>query len=258
MKTIICILLVGLLSSLGCSGSDDVTSTTSTAVGEASPVTPFGIIDILDPSYQWTPVPGATRYRLLVHDRNETAVIDEWYTAEESGCESEEVLCTVNPGIVSVYENTWKIQACANQVCGQWSETLHYDVSPTPVSTETRFTYNADGSTTDNSTGLMWAHVDSIAMFTSWAEAISYCNDLVHASGHSDWRLPSLYAQVSFLRGIWKNSDEAYEPYWTTTERWGPEDPSMVWCVYPGNLATTYRLKDVSCCARAWPVRDYP
>ena len=257
MKTIICILLVGLLSSLGCSGSDDVTSTTSTAVGEASPVTPFGIIDILDPSYQWTPVPGATRYRLLVHDRNETAVIDEWYTAEESGCESEEVLCTVHPGIVSVYENTWKIQACANQICGQWSEPLHYEVSPTPVSTETRFTFNSDGTITDNSTRLMWAHGDSIAV-ESWAEAISYCNDLVDASGYSDWRLPSLYAQVSLLDYLYKGGGgEAVLPYWTTTERWGPEDPSMVWCVYPESPAK-YELKDVSCWLRAWPVRDYP
>ena len=136
MNKIICILVVGLLGFLGCSGSDN--DGTSTFAGEASPVTPFGIIDILDPSYQWTPVPGASRYRLLVQDANqastiqdtaENAVIDEWYTTEEAGCASEEVLCTVHPGIVNISENTWKVQACASQECGLWSEPLNYDIS---------------------------------------------------------------------------------------------------------------------------------
>jgi len=124
MKRIIGILLIGLLGFLGCGGSDDGTST---AIGEAIPVAPFGIIDTLDPLYEWTSVPWATKYRLLVQDANETVVIDEWYTAEDSGCASEEVLCTGHPGIVTVYENTWKVQACTNQECGLWSEPLRYE-----------------------------------------------------------------------------------------------------------------------------------
>lgn len=39
MKTIIGILLVGLLGFLGCSDSDDDTNT----IGEATPVAPFGV-----------------------------------------------------------------------------------------------------------------------------------------------------------------------------------------------------------------------
>jgi hypothetical protein len=129
MNKIIIILMFGLLGFLGCSDSDDGTSVVT---GEANPVAPFGIIDTLDPIYEWTSVPGATKYRLLVQDANEAVAIDEWYTAEESGCASEEVFCTVHPGIVSVYENTWKVQACAYQECGLWSEPLNYDVSPRP------------------------------------------------------------------------------------------------------------------------------
>ena len=139
MKTFISILLFGLLGFLGCSGSDDDTSSaTATFNGKASPVTPFGIIDILGPSYQWTPVPGASRYHLLVkgaiedsttQDSSETYVIDEWYTAEEAGCASEEVLCAVHPGIVTIGKNTWTVQACASQECGMWSNPLNFDYS---------------------------------------------------------------------------------------------------------------------------------
>ena len=260
MNKSIGILLIGFLGFLGCSDGDDGTSAVT---GEASPVTPFGIIDILDPSYQWTPVPGATRYRLLVQDANqastiqdtaENAVIDEWYTAEEAGCASEKVLCTVHPGIVTVGEHSWKVQACAPQECGFWSEPLNYDVSPTPVSTETRFTENGDGTVTDNNTRLMWAIDVGAIGITSWAGAISFCNDLVlPASGYSDWRLPTLYEISPLLEALSLHTEPIY--YWTSTERWGPEDPSMVWVVYTEGPFTAYGLRTVSCCAHAMPVR---
>jgi hypothetical protein len=95
MKTFIGILLLGFLGFLGCSGSNDATSTLpSTFTGKAVPVAPWAIIETSTPTYEWTSVPGATRYRLLVQetnqaatmqDTNETYIIDEWYTAEESG-----------------------------------------------------------------------------------------------------------------------------------------------------------------------------
>ena len=124
MKTIIGILLVGLLGFLGCSDSDDATRT----VGEAIPVAPFGTIETNTPTYKWTPVPGATRYRLLVQDANETAVTEEWYSAEDSGCASEDVLCMVTPDIEVFKENTWMVQACATDENCALSEPMKFFV----------------------------------------------------------------------------------------------------------------------------------
>jgi len=221
MKTIIGILLVSFLGFLGCDGSDDGTVT----VGEANPVAPFGTIDILDPIYEWTPVPWATKYRLLVQDANETVVIEEWYTAEESGCASEGVLCTVHPGVVTVDENTWKIQACANQECGLWSELLNYDVKPTLESTETRFTDYGYGTVKDNNTQLMWSKDADLCGMRDWYDSFRCCDDLSLAY-LNDWRLP----KVNELKSLTESG--VYEPalppghpftnvqsgyYWTST-----------------------------------------
>ncbi len=262
MKTFIGILLFGLLGFLGCSGSNDGTSTvTATFNGEASPVTPFGIIDILDPSYQWTPVPGASKYHLLVQeaiedsttqDSTETYIIDEWYTAEEAGCASEEVLCTVHPGIVTIDENTWKVQACSSQECGLWSEPLNYDVSPTPLSSETRFTFNGDGTFTDNYTTLMWTMTRHSGL-TTWEGAINFCNDLVLPDGgYSDWRLPTLYELYPLIleEGILPQDVHL----WTSTEVWGNEDPSMTYVVYSDG-SNKYKKHDVNDSGYGLPVR---
>ena len=62
MKKIIGILLIGLLSFLGCSDNDG----TNTFRGKATPVAPWAIIETTTPTYEWTPVSGATKYRLVV------------------------------------------------------------------------------------------------------------------------------------------------------------------------------------------------
>ena len=126
MKKIVAIVLISFVGFLGCSDGDDGTTT----VGEATPVAPFGIIETTTPIYEWTPVQGATKYRLLVQDTNqtssiqdtnETAIIDEWYTSEEAGCASEESLCMVTPNIEVTGENTFQVQACTNIEMVKWS-----------------------------------------------------------------------------------------------------------------------------------------
>ncbi len=91
MKTFIRILLVGFFCFLGCSSSNDDTKDTTRTVGQAIPVEPFGIEDVMTPTFGWTPVQEATKYHLLVQeaiqdsttqDTNETYIIYEWYTAE--------------------------------------------------------------------------------------------------------------------------------------------------------------------------------
>ena len=236
MKTIIGILLVGLLGFLGCSDGDDGTSAVT---GEAIPVAPFGITDILAPRYEWTPVPGATRYRLLVQDRNETAVIDEWYTAEESGCASEEVLCTVHPGIVTVDENTWKVQACANDDCGMWSEPLNYDMKPSLESTDDRFTDLGDGTVVDNNTHLRWVKQPYPHASYEYLDASKYCAAYAQADPEESWRVPTITELRSLIDT--QERDPALPPghpfnagqdeiYWTCTT--APSDwtfPNAIW-----------------------------
>jgi hypothetical protein len=204
MKTFIGILLFGLLGFLGCSGSNDGTSI---SVGEAHPVAPFGIMDTMTPTYEWTPVQEATRYRLIVveeaaggsttQDSPETYVIDEWHTAAEAGChDSEEGLCMVTPE-VELFNGgfTWKVLACAGEECGLWSETLNFEFT---AMNAPRFTDNGDDTVTDNNTKLIWSKNANLCGPIRWQEAIDYCSGLTHA-GYSYWRLPSISELTSLI-----------------------------------------------------------
>ena len=183
MKKIIGILLIGFMGCLGCSDNDDTTRT----VDQATPVAPFGIIDTQTPTYEWTPVSGATRYQLLVEE-NDVPVIEEWYTAEEVESASEDGLCSVTPEI-EVTGTTWKLLACAGEECGLWSDELQF--SFTVAGSSPRFTDHGDGTVTDNNTKLMWSQNANLSGTMYWQVAGSYCGVLTLA-GHSDWRLPSL------------------------------------------------------------------
>ena len=193
MKKIIGILLIGFLGFLGCSDSDDTTRT----VGQATPVSPFGIIETPSPTYEWTPVRWATKYRLVVQDTNqsstvqdsnETSIIDEWYAPEEADCTSEENLCMVTPEIEVIGENEFKILACVNEECGLWSDTLTFDFT---ALNGPRFTDNGDNTVTDNNTKLMWSKNANLTGSLDWQNAMSYCANLILAK-YSDWRLPSI------------------------------------------------------------------
>jgi hypothetical protein len=59
------------------------------------------------------------------------------------------------------------------------------------------YTDNADGTVTDNVTGLMWQQVVPQDTRT-YADAVAYCSTLALA-GHSDWRLPSVIELVSIV-----------------------------------------------------------
>jgi len=195
MKRTIGILLVSLLCFSGCGDSG---GGTSAVTGEAIPVAPFGITDTSTPTYEWTPVSGATRYRLTVQDTNqesttqntqETAIIDEWYTAEEAECASDDTLCSATPEI-EVTGNTWKVLACAGEECGLWSDELQFSYIE-GVPAPPRFTDNGDGTVTDNNTKLIWSKNANLCGWKNWQDACSYCAGLTLA-GHSDWRLPSI------------------------------------------------------------------
>jgi len=200
MKKIIGILLVGLLGFLGCSDNDDATNT----VGEAITVAPFGIVETSTPTYEWTPVPRATKYRLLVQDTNEvatiqdsneTSIIDQWYTAEEAGCDSEESLCMVTPDIEVFEENEFRVLACANEECGQWSELLKFDFS---VINGPRFIEIRDGIVMDNYTKVVWLKDAGQYDHKKWNDAWNYCGTIDLGHPYNSWSLPL----ISELRSL--------------------------------------------------------
>jgi hypothetical protein len=268
MKTFIGILLLGFLGFLGCSGSNDATSTLpSTFTGKAVPVAPWAIIETSTPTYEWTSVPGATRYRLLVQETNqaatmqdttETYIIDEWYTAEESGCASEDGLCMVTPDTEVIGENAWKVQACANEECGLWSGPMNFDHTAMNVP---RFTDNDDGTVTDSKTNLMWSKDANLLGGSMYMDAVQKCDEypVYGLGGYHDWRLPSMPELKSLIDT--SQSDPALPPgnpfinvqlyyYWTTMV----SEPDYHNVVYMdnGGVGFAYDWDELY----VWPVRS--
>lgn len=188
------IFLVSLLGFLGCSEGD---AGTAAVPGEANPITPFGIIDTMAPTFIWTPVTGATNYRLLVQDAADEVKVDKLYTAEESGCASEEISCTVHPDIITVGEHSWKVKACADQECGLWSEPSNYDMRPTAISSSDRYVKVSYGQAVEDTlTGLTWQRFSNT--YLTWPEADKYCEDL-ELVGSGEWHLPNLNEAYSLV-----------------------------------------------------------
>ena len=99
------------------------------------------------------------------------------------------------------------------------------------------FTDNADGTITDNITGLMWQKTDGGEM--TFENATTYCNNLVLA-GYSDWRLPTgieLYSINNLghlnpaLNTVYFTLTQA-EYWWTSEVR--VDDASKIWLVNAG------------------------
>ena len=247
MKTFIGILLIGLMGFLGCSDSGDTTRT----VDQATPVAPWAIIETSTPTYEWTPVKYAAKYRLIVQDTNqesttqdttESYIIDEWYTAEEAGCASEDGLCMVTPDIEVFEENTWRVQACAYQQCGLWSDALNFSV-PGDEFNEDRWTDNGDDTVTDRNTHLMWPKNADLFGLRTWSVARGMCQRL-NLSGYTDWRLPRMKERMYFRHPI-------------DAEDWGkatcPIDENHMY-----NAQNDYYWLDANegsaCCGRVWVV----
>jgi hypothetical protein len=99
------------------------------------------------------------------------------------------------------------------------------------------FTDNADGTITDNVTGLLWQKTPDPSS-GSWGEALGYCNSLNSSNfgGHdSGWRLPGLVEldsimDLSVAAGAAINpvfTGTAASGYWTSNE--DPDDTANAW-----------------------------
>jgi len=238
VKSLIMMVLISVLGFLGCGGSDNGSNS---GTGQSIPFAPFGLTDTTTPTYEWTSVPGATRYCLLVEDTNYVPVVEEWYTAEEARCGNGEYSCYVTPDI-EVAGTTWKVRAWAGVEWGLWSDELQFSYigggPPRP-----RFTDHGDDTVTDNHTKLMWTKSANLCPEPlDWWDASSCCEGLTIA-GYSDWRLPSLPELASLVDRNEENpalppgnpfTDLIWAGYWTaTSDVPDDEDAWQVWFEWP-------------------------
>lgn len=82
------------------------------------------------------------------------------------------------------------------------------------------FIDNADGTVTDNATGLMWEQVDNGNTY-NWIEALEYANES-ELAGYSDWRLPNtkeLQSIVDYEKTTIPAIDEDYF-FCTNSDSW--------------------------------------
>jgi len=135
-----------------------------------------------------------------------------------------------------------------------------------------RFTGNADGTVTDNLTGLVWLENADCFGDELWAEALTDANTLASGSCGltdgsvaGDWRLPNIkelmslvdYSQVNPILppGHPFNPIQAFGWYWTSTTFLA--QPETAWTVFMSNAVNSVLDKDVpTVMVYVWPVRN--
>lgn len=121
---------------------------------------------------------------------------------------------------------------------------------------------------TDKLTGLMWVRDASLAGQKTWADAITYCNDLTYA-GYSDWRLPNVNEMLSLcdwsrlmppiqaghpFKGV-QTGDGVTSAYWLSTV--AASSPSAnAW--YLTMRVGTKNVATKTSSYYVWPVRSGP
>ena len=95
---------------------------------------------------------------------------------------------------------------------------VHY-VRGNPAYGKNRFRDNADGTVTDEATGLTWTKSDS-GKGMDWRSALKYAEDL-ELAGYTDWRLPNakeLHSIVDYSRSPDTADSAAIDPIFDATE----------------------------------------
>ena len=140
-----------------------------------------------------------------------------------------------------------------------------------------RFTNNADGTVTDNLTGLIWMRNANCFGSRDWNTAISDCDGLADGScglsdgsSSGDWRLPNVRELQSLIHygytdpalsdmsgtGHWSYGDVftgvQSDYYWSSTSY--KDNSSYAWTVYLGNGKSECKQKTLD--YYVWCVRD--
>jgi hypothetical protein len=164
------------------------------------------------------------------------------------------VICLPKTGQTKCYNTSGGEIPCAGT--GQDGEIQVGVARPDPG-----FTEHADGTITDNLTGLMWTKDANLpGGTTNWQQALDYANNLTLA-GYSDWRLPNrkeLHSLTDFSQ--YNNALPAGHPftnvqagfYWSSTTY--AYSPGYAWIIdiRDGYLGADSKSSDYY---HVWPVR---
>jgi hypothetical protein len=121
-----------------------------------------------------------------------------------------------------------------------------------------RFVDHADGTVTDNRTGLMWATKDNGSPI-NWPSALYYCQKF-NAGGHTDWRLPTIAELKSLYDPGVANQNGYYLPILISTSAqscWASETRGNKAARFNFTFGNVYWLRQFySGPTRVLPVRD--
>lgn len=94
-------------------------------------ISPAGTIYTNQPTFTWHSVSGATSYWLYVSDAATPAIINQWFTAREAGCATQEATtCSVTPEATLARGSAkWWLKAKNNAGEGPWSDEQNFSVS---------------------------------------------------------------------------------------------------------------------------------
>lgn len=204
----------------------------------------------------WTSVTSATSYSANVSytlsSGGGSKTVYVWFK-NASGNISASASDTINYQLLSdsgdstCYDDNAALASCPNEGASYYGQDGNYTINAPS------FTDNSNETVTDNNTGLMWQQCpanysgngcttdDGTNLFT-YADAVSYCDDLVlPAGGNSDWRLPTV-SEVYRISNYGTNSpsvDTTFFPnrnvisqYWSITEN--PADTGFAYINYQG------------------------
>ena len=95
----------------------------------ATLVSPGGTTSDSTPAYTWNAVSGSTWYYLWV-DGPSGKVLDQWYTAAETGCAGGTGTCPITPAItLGTGSHEWWIQTWNDAGYGEWSSAMGFTVN---------------------------------------------------------------------------------------------------------------------------------
>jgi hypothetical protein len=126
-------------------------------------VSPKGEINTNRPTYTWNPVSNATWYHLWVNDLTGNKV-NQWYTAEKTGCASGTDTCLMTPLTEVMGSCQWWVQAYNSAGLGSWSAPLSFTTPiPTPPIAATQI--SPSGETADDTPTYTWNAVSNATWY---------------------------------------------------------------------------------------------
>ena len=187
--------VVATVSDGALTGSASFTWTITSSVPVAPTLrSPSGSTPTTTPSFDWDPVPTATRYRLWVDDNSDTNPrVQVDLTPAAAGCAAAGTVCRHNPGIaLAAGPASWSVRATNSAGDGPWAGAMDFSIADgrAPVVTITTPTTNATHSTSATTIAIGGTAGDDVGVVQ-----VTWSNDrggAGTATGTSTWSVASV------------------------------------------------------------------